>query len=389
MLYRISRVVILTVLAVLFASTAKAANAGQSLPSGFSRVSVVSGIDSPTAFAFIGKKILVTEKNTGKVRMVFANGSLRSQPFLTVHVTNNDERGLLGITVDPNYASNKFIYIYYTAGPGALNYGGVPKNRVSRFTTSNGVGINETIILNNIPSDAGNHNGGDIHFGPDGKLYIAIGDGGRFHSDAQTFTSLRGKILRLNSDGSIPTDNPFYNTATGRRRATYAFGFRNPWRFTWRTSNNSIIVGDVGEGTWEELDSLTSGGGNYGWNIYEGPCLEDQNCTLGTTNFGTTIPPIHYYNHDSGITPEFGNVVMGGVFATNSNYPSGYADNYFYADEGQGWVHVLTMNSNNAVTNETDFDQLSCPVSFGNGPDNNVYVADICNGHIYEYVYTP
>ncbi|HSD10861.1 MAG TPA: PQQ-dependent sugar dehydrogenase, partial [Candidatus Binatia bacterium] len=237
---------------LLVASIAEPAAA---LPSGFRRVQVASGLFEPTAFAFKGKKIFVTEKDTGTVKVVRANGTVRGKPYVTLNVSTNSERGLLGIAVDPQFATNRYIYVYYTTGPGALNYSGSPQNRVSRFTTSNGVGTQENILLDRIPSDAGNHNGGDIHFGFDGKLYIAVGDGGALHDEAQVEDSLRGNILRINADGTIPTDNPFYETNTNTRRSVYAYGFRNPFRFTGRESNQTYVVADVGQTTWEEVNS--------------------------------------------------------------------------------------------------------------------------------------
>jgi glucose/arabinose dehydrogenase len=291
-------------------------------------VQVASGLDHPTAFAFKGKQIFVTEKSTGEVKVVKPNGTVRANPYVTLNVSANSERGLLGIAVDPQFATNPYIYVYYTTGPGALRYSGSPQNRVSRFTTQSGVGTQEKILLDRIPSDAGNHNGGDIHFGFDGKLYIAVGDGGAFHDEAQVQNSLRGKILRINADGTIPRDNPFYNTNTGKRRSVYAYGFRNPFRFTGRESNETYIVADVGQNTWEEVDSLQEGA-NFGWNDYEGPCpANNPGCNPATTNFGSTIAPIHYYNH--GGSGETGNVIIGGAFAENSNYPSPYAGAYFY-----------------------------------------------------------
>ena len=152
----------------------------QALPNGFSQMPVASGLSQPTAFAFKGNQIFVTEKASGQVRVVRPDGSLRPFPLLTVNVSAQSERALLGIALDPDFANNKFLYIYYTTGPGALGYTGSPKNRVSRFTFMSGTGTasDETIIVDNIPSDAGNHNGGDIQFGFDGALYVAVGDGG-------------------------------------------------------------------------------------------------------------------------------------------------------------------------------------------------------------------
>lgn len=388
MLYRLLLIVAIVVMGFSRESQSSGGRIAESaLPMGFKRVQIASGISSPTAFAWVGSHIYVTEKNTGRVRVVRPNGTLRSKPYVDLHVSNQSERGLLGIAVHPNYRMHPYIYLYYTTGPGALNYTGSPRNRVSRFTSANGVGTNEKIIFDNIPSDGGNHNGGDIHFGFDGKLYIAVGDGGVFHNAAQNLNSLRGKILRINSDGTIPNDNPFYKTNKGKKRAVFAYGFRNPWRFTLRPSNQTYVVADVGQNNWEEVDVLHSGG-NFGWNNYEGPCpANNVGCNPDMTNFGTTIPPIHYYNHSGG--DETGHSIIGGTFSNGLNYASQYADAYFYGDYEAGWVHVLTMDSNNTVTNQLNFDALSCPVSFGTGPDGNVYVADICSGAIYRYTYAP
>src|SRR5262245_25699132 len=366
----------------------------QALPDGFSQVPVASGLSQPTAFAFKGNQIFVTEKASGQVRVVRADGSLRPFPLLTVNVSSQSERGLLGIALDPDFGNNKFLYIYYTTGPGALGYTGSPKNRVSRFTFVSGTGTanDETVIVDNIPSDAGNHNGGDIQFGFDGALYVAVGDGGQFHSDAQGLSTLRGKLLRVYGDGTSPSDNPYRNQPGARRcgrpsgpppgtgpcKEIYAHGFRNPFRFSTRQFNNSLIVGDVGEGTWEELDTLLIGR-NYGWNNVEGPCfLSNPDCTPGSIAYPQGFEyPIHYYKHSG--AGEVGQTIIAGAFAENgSNYPVTYAGAYFYGDYSANWVHVLRMDGNNRVTPPFEvFTALSSPVCFRNGPDGNVYVLSL------------
>jgi glucose/arabinose dehydrogenase len=396
----LARIIVL-VTAVLVAAPAPA----RALPEGFSLVTVAAGLDQPTAFAFKGAKILVTEKASGEVRVVLPNGSLRPQPFVTLNVSSESERGVLGIAVDPQFATNKSVYIYYTTGPGALGYTGSPKNRVSRFATGPGlVGTGETIILDNIPSDAGNHNGGDIQFGFDGMLYVAVGDGGLFHEDAQTLDTLRGKILRIKRDGGSPLGNPHKLAVGGRKcgspageppgagpcREIYAYGLRNPFRFSLRPSNGSYLIGDVGQVTWEELSTLVPGG-NYGWNAVEGPCpfTSSPNCDPTSTPYPAQYQrPLHFYNH-SGVG-ETGQTIIAGAFAENvSNYPAPYAGAYFYGDFSANWVHVLTMDTANTVTSQSDFAALSTPVAFRNGPDGNIYVLSIGNGTLYKYVYTP
>ncbi len=378
------------------------------LPPGFSLVPVATGFSQPTAFAFKGGQIFVTEKASGQVRSVRRDGSLRPFPVLTVSVSTESERGLLGIALDPDFATNNFIYVYYTTGPNALAYSGSPKNRVSRFTFVPGTAtaVDETIIVDNIPSDAGNHNGGDIQFGFDGFLYIAVGDGGQFHDDALTLNTLRGKILRVRAiDGSSPPDNPHRfdpdslrcgrpggpPPGNGPCREIYAYGFRNPFRFSLRQSNSTLIIGDVGEGTWEELDTLVKDG-NYGWNTFEGPCpLATANCDPATTPYPADFEkPIHFYKHSG--TGETGRTIIAGAFAENgSNYPAPYKTNYFYGDFSSNWVHVLTMDASNVVTGlvlplfDPTFPQ---PVCFRNGPDGNIYVLSLA-GTLYKYVFTP
>jgi glucose/arabinose dehydrogenase len=298
------------------------------------------------------------------------------------------ETGLLGIAFDPDFASNQYVYVYYTAGPGALRYGGSPKNRVSRFRANGDVAAlgSEKILLDNIPADAGNHNGGAIHFGPDGKLYIAVGDGGQYHGAAQTLDNLRGKILRLLKTGQIPTDNPYYGQA-GRRGEIWASGFRNPWRFTFRPSNGALIVADVGQDTWEEIDVGVKGG-NYGWPRYEGPCAylyaDNAACAPNPNAYPAQFKyPAYFYSHSAGST------VIGGAFANGGNYPSPYRSAYFYGDWSFGWVKALVFDASNKVVGARYFDALNGPVDFAFGPDRRIYVASMGDGAVYRYTYAP
>ncbi len=355
------------------------------LPAGFTRVELGNGLNQPTAMVFETKgRILVTEKG-GKIRVIKPNGKLRAKPLTVLSVDTFSERGLLGIALDPNYESNGRIYVYYTTGPNAKRYSGSPENRVSRLKQrGDKTGFKEKILLDHIPSTNGNHNGGDIHFGFDGKLYVSVGESGCCPNDAQGLGTLRGKILRINPNGTVPSDNPFYNTP-GARKETYAYGLRNPWRFGMRSSNQTYIVSDVGSGTWEEFNSLQAGG-NYGWPLYEGPCPSNNlGCNPNTVDYDSTIAPIHWYHHNSG--DEQGNVIAGGVFAENSNYSAPYADAYFYGDTGSGWVNLVSMNENNEVTARYEFDTNASPVAFANGPDGNIYVVNY-TGVILKYVYS-
>ncbi|HKB35342.1 MAG TPA: PQQ-dependent sugar dehydrogenase, partial [Gemmataceae bacterium] len=233
---------------------------------GFVERPFASGLTQPTAMEFAPDGRLFVAEKGGTVRVITSNGTLLPTPFLTVAVNTFSERGLDGITFDPNFASNHFVYIYYTTNAST------PVNRVSRFTVSTtdpnvAQAGSEKVLLDNIPSTNGNHNGGALHFGIDGKLYIGVGESG-VPSNAQMLNTLAGKILRINADGSIPSNNPFVNTP-GARGEIWALGFRNPFTFAVQPGTGRIFVNDVGEGSWEEIDDLVKGG-NYGWNTTEG-----------------------------------------------------------------------------------------------------------------------
>ena len=187
------------------------------LPTGFVETQI-SGLSSPTAMDFAPDGRLFVCQQGGDLRVI-KNGVLLPAVFLHLTVDSAGERGLLGIAFDPNFATNNFVYVYYTV-PGSP-----PHNRVSRFTANGDVAVagSETVLLNldNL-SSASNHNGGAIHFGPDGKLYIAVGENAN-PANSQTLANLLGKVLRINSDGTIPSDNPFFNTA-GARQEIWALG---------------------------------------------------------------------------------------------------------------------------------------------------------------------
>src|SRR6185503_11916509 len=244
---------------LFFISTTRAAT----LPAGFIETQI-SGLTNPTAMEIAPDgRIFVCEQG-GSLRVI-KNGAVLPTPFLTLSVDSNGERGLLGITFDPNFVNNSFLYVYYTV-PVTPRH-----NRVSRFTANGDVVApgSETILLElNDLTSATNHNGGAIHFGPDGKLYIAVGENATA-SNAQTLSNMLGKVLRINSNGTIPTDNPFFNTASGNNRSIWAFGLRNPFTFAFQPGTGRMFINDVGQDTWEEINDGIAGS-NYGWPTTEG-----------------------------------------------------------------------------------------------------------------------
>ncbi len=320
----LSRFVLLTLLCSLCATPVAH---GATLPSGFAETRVATGITSPTAMAIAPDgRIFVTQQG-GSLRVV-RNGALLAQPFLTVSVSSIGERGLLGVAFDPNFASNNFVYVYYTTSSSPVH------NRLSRFTASAAnpdvAAAGSEVQLLNLPnlSSATNHNGGAIHFGTDGKLYIAVGENAN-GSNAPSLNTTLGKILRINPDGSIPSDNPFVSQTTGINQAIWARGLRNPFTFGVDPTNGRIHINDVGEGTWEEVN-LGVAGANYGWPQTEGP---------NPAGVAGVRYPIHAFQHSGGVC-----AITGGAFyrPTTANFPAEYAGRYFFGDFCAGFIRTLS-----------------------------------------------
>lgn len=339
--------------AVLGARTAQAQSA-DALPAGFAVTRVAGGLTTPTQMVIAPDgRIFVCEK-AGKVRII-KNGALLATPFVTITVDSYVERGLIGITLDPSFTQNNWVYVHYTSPTPQ------PHNRISRFTANGDVAVpgSETIIfeLENL-NDNGHHNGGAIHFGTDGKLYIGTGDNTR-NTIVQSTTNLLGKFLRINKDGTIPSDNPYFNSASGRNRAIWAVGLRNPFTFAVQPGTGRIYVNDVGQAAWEEVNEIVKAG-NYGW-----PDTE------GYTNDPRFDSPIHAYPHGTG--PGQGFAIVGGVFynPAQQQFPPDFVGKYLFSDYSAGWIRRL-----DPVTKQTsDFATLDLlPVDLDVGADGSLYV---------------
>ena len=296
----------------------------------------------------------------GQLRVI-KNGSLLSTPFVSLTVDFSGERGLLGIAFDPNFATNHYLYVYYTVATSPIH------NRVTRFTATGDAAApgSEVVILelNNL-SSATNHNGGAIHFGPDGKLYIAVGENAN-GANSQTLSNLLGKMLRINADGTIPTDNPFFNTATGNNRAIWALGLRNPFTFAFQPGTGRMFINDVGESTYEEINNGIAGS-NYGWPITEGP-----------TSNPAFRGPIYFYGHGTSNTT--GCAIVGGTFYNPPvpQFPSSYTGKYFFADLCNGWIRVFDPATGTATAFATG---ISGPVDLHVGPDGALYYLALGSG---------
>ena len=333
------------------------------LPSGFVETTVASGIASPTAMAIAPDGRIFVCSQTGAMRVI-KNGILLATPFVKLSVDSVGERGLLGVAFDPHFTLNHYVYLYYTV-PGTPAH-----NRVIRFIANGDVvvpGSGKVILELDPLSTATNHNGGALHFGPDSSLYIAVGDNAN-GSKAQNLTNLFGKILRLNSDGTIPSDNPFVQSTTARHEI-WALGLRNPFTFAFRGTTNFMYINDVGQSTWEEID-LGQAGANYGWPATEGP----------TTN-PAYKSPIYYYGHSDGCA------ITGGAFylPSTTNFPSSYVGKYFFGDYCSGFIRVL----NPSTAQATDFlTGASQPVDIQVGADGSLYYLARGIGSVMKIRYT-
>jgi glucose/arabinose dehydrogenase len=338
------------------------------LPTGFTETQVSSGLINPTAMAFAPDGRIFVCQQSGQLRVI-KNGALLATPFLTVAVDSAGERGLLGIAFDPNFLTNGFIYIYYTATTPAVH------NRVSRFTASGDTALagSEVVLLelNNL-SGATNHNGGAMHFGPDGRLYVAVGDNVN-GANAQTLTNLLGKILRINADGTIPTDNPFFSTTTGNNRAIWALGLRNPYTFAFQPGTGRMFINDVGETQTEEINDGIAGA-NYGWPTCEGSCANP-----------SFRNPIFSYGHGSSATT--GCAITGGAFYNPQNvqFPSDYVGKYLFADFCSGWIRRLDPATNTATGFATG---ISNPVDLQVSSDGSLYYLARGSGAVFRVQYT-
>jgi glucose/arabinose dehydrogenase len=357
----------LRLIPVLFLFLSALPLAAATLPTGFTESLVAGGLNNPTAMAFAPDSRLFVAEQGGALRVI-KNGALLPAPFLTVPVSSEGERGLLGITFDPSFASNSWIYVYYTATTPTVH------NRVSRFTASGDTAVagSETVLLDLDDLSQAIHNGGALHFGPDGKLYIAVGENGN-SANAQTLGNLLGKMLRINKDGSIPTDNPFYSTATGKNRAIWALGLRNPFTFDFQPGTGRMFINDVGQLTWEEIDDGIAGS-NYGWPTTEGP---------------TTDPrfrgPISWYGHGPGDT--LGCAITGGAFynPATPQFPAGYQGTYFFADYCSGWIRRYDPAANTSSAFATN---VSAAVDLRVASDGSLYYLARGEGAVYRVRYT-
>jgi glucose/arabinose dehydrogenase len=338
-------------------SAAKVAALAAAVPPGFTQRTVVRRLPSGTDMTFAPEGRLFFTSKSGVVRYLRTTGTVGTLLDFSRKVDDSGERGLLGVAVDPRFATNHHLYLVYThRATGTLPI----HNRLVRVTVRNGrmAPGSERLLFRFNGQSRGNHVGGSVQVGPDGKLYVSHGENGRA-AQAQSLGNLLGKIVRLNRNGTIPTDNPFYTRTDGRNRAIWARGLRNPFKFAFDPGSTRGYINDVGQQTWEEINRLTKGG-NYGWPVHEGPENDRQ-----------YVPPIFAYQH--GDTGSTGCSITGGEFyrPARRNFPAGYVGDYFFADLCNGWVRRYDRATDRA----TRFaDGLGSPVDMEVGRRGALYV---------------
>ncbi|GIR21610.1 MAG: glucose dehydrogenase [Flavobacteriales bacterium] len=333
--------------------------------------------NSPVEIKNAGDERLFVVEKSGKIKILNQNGSVNSTPFLDIEdrvSTNANERGLLGLAFHPNYPENPFFFVNYTNNSGATT--------ISKFSVSANQDIandSETILLE-INQPYANHNGGCINFGPDGNLYIGMGDGGS-GGDPQNYSqnteSLLGKMLRINVNSgaySIPENNPYGDEI-------WSVGLRNPWKFSFDSLNGDLWIADVGQNEFEEINMVQNNPANinYGWRCYEGN--EPYNLS-GCPDEGLTFPVSTYSHYSSG---DFKCSITGG-YVYRGNQISGLNGVYFFADYCSGEIGLLSKNENDEWDMSLAFPNINGSwVSFGEDINGELYIASI-NGGIYKII---
>jgi len=341
---------------------------------------IASGLDQPVALTHAGDTRLFIAEQTGTIRICDALG-LRATPFLDIRsiVLSGGERGLLSVAFHPQYRDNGLFFVYYTNRNG--------DNNVARYKVSSDPDradpASGTILLTIPHPNFANHNGGQLQFGPDGYLYIGTGDGGSGgdpNNNAQNLGQLLGKILRIDVDhGSpyaIPPSNPFVARA-GARGEIWAYGLRNPWRFTFDRANGDMWIGDVGQDAFEEVDlqpATSIGGENYGWRKMEG-----LHCFNPSTNCvdPTFIMPILEYSHANGACS-----ISGGYRYRGTQIPS-LSGAYLYGDYCTGTIWSASQNGAVWIP-KTLFTTTIRVSSFGEDISGELYVMDVAKGIVYK-----
>ena len=380
----------LTLTCILAAVSGPAAVAGQ--PALELQV-VTADLDRPVVITNAGDgtgRLFVAEQD-GVIRIITAAGALLPQPFLDISAQTSccGERGLIGVAFHPNYGVDGTFFVHYSDANG--------DTVISRFSVSAAnpdlADIGSEVEILAVAQPFSNHNGGQIEFGPDGYLYIGLGDGGDGGDPGdrgQNLGLLLGKILRIDIDNqdpglayAVPLDNPFVDVA-GAADEIWAYGLRNPWRFSFDRLTGDLFIGDVGQGSWEEIDfqpSSSAGGENWGWRCYEGDAVYNSS---GCGPIGGYEFPILTYSHSLGCS------VTGGYRYRGSDNPNLYGV-YIYGDYCSARIWGATSDNGSSWVETELFDASFFLSSFGESEDGELFVAKLSSfpsGAVYRIVDT-
>lgn len=343
--------------------------------------SFATGFDSPVEITHAGDSRLFVVEQSGKIKILNANGTTNATPFLNISsiVLSGGERGLLGLAFHPNYATNGYFFVNYTNTSG--------NTVIARYSVNAGnsnVANTTGTILMTITQPYSNHNGGCIKFGPDGYLYIGMGDGGSGGDPgnrAQNINENLGKMLRINVNSTVapyytsPATNPYIGSAGNDE--IWAIGLRNPWKFSFNRVNGDLWIADVGQSAVEEINKVENplaAGLNFGWRCYEGNSTYN---TTGCLPASSMTFPFAQYARSGGACS-----VTGGYFYTGSMYPN-FQNNYFFTDYCDDKIRMV--NSAGVITTTTSFSGNNI-VTFGEDMNGELYVAGIASGTIYKVI---
>ncbi len=382
-------VIVIVVIVVAFVVLREVTRANQSTPQtlaiNIDVQKVVDGVDQPTFVGNAGDgsgRLFIVEK-TGRIQ-IFNKGQLAATPFLDISSlvdSSANERGLLSVAFHPDYKTNGLFYVYYTGENGDVT--------IARYKVSSSPDVADpqsARILLTVPHPRGNHNGGQLAFGPDGYLYAGLGDGGGGGDpdhNGQTPKTLLGKLLRIDVNSGdpygIPADNPFATNKQGAPEV-WAYGLRNPWRFSFDSATGDLYIADVGQNLYEEVDvqpAKSPGGLNYGWNIMEAThCYSPSD---GCNKNGLVLPVTEYTHGDDGCSISGGYVYRGKQFKE-------LVGTYFFADYCSGKIWGMQANGSNSWKTGELMKGVGGISSFGQDEAGEIYVCDLNKGIIYHLV---
>jgi len=336
-----------------------------------------TGFTAPVEITNANDTRLFVVQQNGIIKIVQPNGTVNATNFLNISskILYGGERGLLGLAFHPQYSTNGYFFVYYNNTAGNII--------VARYTVSSDANVadpNSEKILFNIPKPFDNHNGGSIHFAPDGNLWIVTGDGGSSgdpNNNAQNKNAFLGKMLRVDVNTTaayaIPSDNPFVGAVDGLDEI-WSYGLRNAWKFSFDLTTGNAMIADVGQGQIEEINRIpiTQAGINYGWRCYEGNNAYN---TAGCASSSTMTFPITVYDHSGGKCS-----ITGGYVYRGNVYPA-LQGKYFFADYCSTQIGML--NSDNSITWTPAFSGNNFS-TFGQDSQKELYVAAVNNGKVYK-----